>query len=80
MSEPTIGGIRVIASKWLPPESRWKVYPDWRQRLARNLSRPSTGRWEPLDDGQTPNVFLIGGSLYAHPRAIAGLIAAASPL
>jgi len=23
-------------------------FPDWRDRLARNLSRRSDGRWEPL--------------------------------
>jgi hypothetical protein len=29
----------------LPQES---AFPDWRLRLARNLSRRSDGRWEPL--------------------------------
>lgn len=55
MSETTsiLGGVRVIESKWLPAESRWKIFADWRARLARNLSRRSTARWEPLDDGQT---------------------------
>ena len=24
------------------------AFPDWRRRLARNLSRRSAGRWEPL--------------------------------
>jgi hypothetical protein len=24
------------------------LFPDWRQRLARNLSRRSDGRWDPL--------------------------------
>lgn len=81
MSETTsiLGGVRVIESKWLPAESRWKIFADWRARLARNLSRRSTARWEPLDDGQTPNVFLIGGNLYANPRVVAGLILATAP-
>lgn len=31
------------------PETPWESgYPDWRERLARNLSRRSDGRWEPL--------------------------------
>lgn len=25
-----------------------KAFPDWRQRLTRNLARRSDGRWEPL--------------------------------
>lgn len=29
----------------LPEES---LFPDWRERLARNLSRRSDGRWDPL--------------------------------
>lgn len=28
--------------------SRESAFPDWRQRLSRNLSRRTDGRWEPL--------------------------------
>lgn len=75
--ERTVGGIRIIESKWLPSatEPRWRFYPDWRARLARNLARPSTGKWEPLDAGLMPNVFLIGGNFYAHPNIVAALVA-----
>lgn len=31
-----------------PAESTETFFPDWRQRLTRNLSRRSESRWEPL--------------------------------
>jgi hypothetical protein len=34
-----------LTSTEMPQES---AFPDWRQRLTRNLSRRSDGRWEPL--------------------------------
>lgn len=55
-------------------------YPDWRARLNRNLSRRSTGRWEPLtwmrpDYAPDEHVYLIqhGGRTIAigHPMTIA---------
>lgn len=39
--------ITIARSTRLP---RWRAVPDWRERLHRNLSRPSTGRWEPIAD------------------------------
>jgi hypothetical protein len=36
----------------LPSES---LFPDWRRRLMRNLSRRSDSRWEPLTWVHTPN-------------------------
>ena len=34
-----------VPTKELPLES---AFPDWRERLTRNLARRSDGRWEPL--------------------------------
>lgn len=69
-----IGGIRIVECKWLP-EPRGEVgYPDWRARLNRNLSRRSTGEWEPLTHpDERPNAVMIGGDFFAHPKVIVAL-------
>lgn len=49
-------------------------HPDWRARLNRNLSRPSTGKWEPLTHPDPrPQVIMIGADYFMHPRSIVTL-------
>lgn len=67
-----IAGIEIVGSPYCPRYS-FAGYPDWRQRLARNLARPSLGKWEPLHR-DVPNAFLINGRLYTHPANVVGLI------
>lgn len=49
-------------------------YLDWRERLNRNLSRPSTGKWEPLTQPDPrPQVIMLGADFLMHPRSIVTL-------
>lgn len=43
-ASPTVAAAPVAET----PEPREATYLDWRERLSRNLSRRSVGRWEPL--------------------------------
>jgi hypothetical protein len=82
--------VRAINPEWLPKKRvpARAVPSDWRERLHRNLSRPSTGKWEPLEvdgfkyvpDDETVYLFSPGaigmrGSdvVVMHPKAIAML-------
>lgn len=68
-------GMRVVQSRMMPATSPHEYgHRDWRERLNRNLSRPSTGRWEPLTYVRhEPVVFMVGRDVYAHPDAIVAL-------
>ena len=60
------------------------VYADWMQRQARNFSRPSTGKWEPLEGDweitvEKPAIFMIRDgvgreSALVHPELYNGAI------
>ena len=56
-------GLPIVAHPWVPRTAPFReLRPDWRERLNRNLSRPSTGKWEPIDhDVERPVVFLFSG-------------------
>lgn len=69
---------RIVPAPMLAPT---ELFPapavDWRERLARNLGRPSTGRWEPLEIPTRAPAAWIGpdGHIYAHPSVAARLMA-----
>jgi hypothetical protein len=72
----TLFGIRVLTSPHLEPPGppHLRFYPDWRERQARNFSRPSTGKWEPLTYEQPrTNAVMIGGTLTMHPDSLVAL-------
>lgn len=58
LQRETLLGLRIVTSTYLPGP-HWHVYADWRERLRRNLSRLSTGRWEALDDGFNESVYIF---------------------
>ncbi len=72
-------GLRVVESRYAvtrETETVHGVYPDWRERQARNFGRPSTGKWEPIEGDwdvtvEKPAIFVVGGgtggTAFMHP-------------
>jgi hypothetical protein len=77
-------GSEIRANPWLPKAGtvEWRWFPDWRERLHRNLTRRLGARPrtpEPLAvEYRPPNMFLIGRTLYGHPDVV-GLVLAELP-
>jgi hypothetical protein len=78
---PNIFGMQIIESPWMPETSPKEYgHADWRERLNRNLNRPSTGRWEPLTYFKEETVlFMLGDRWYANPKAVVALRGACKP-
>lgn len=70
----TLYGIPVRTSTALGGDPYWRAHGDWRERLARNFGRPSTGKWESLAAYIVPpDVLMIGGDWVMSPRALAAI-------
>ena len=79
----TLFDVPIIESPFAMTEETAFVWPpDWRQRLERNLGRPSTARWEPVAYETTrtvPAVIMVGNVCYAHPKVVKALRASPAP-